>query len=179
MQKPQMNETSQVSETTDGLTSMTSEDQDILFSATFIVKVGACQTFQEGEYSKMHKDTLREQMCVTSHERETMDNVTSANVSNLQMKQNGNKVLTERRPMRDRRTGNMYENRNVRFCNISDECRMSPNDFDRKDVLVWIFSFMAMMMVMMESCIGQWTCKFGEIFRKGTECCSKESEDSC
>ena len=54
VQKPQMNETSQVSETTDGLTSMTSKDQDILLSATFMVKVGVCQTFQEGEYSRMH-----------------------------------------------------------------------------------------------------------------------------
>ena len=42
-----------------------------------------------------------------------------------------------------------------------------------KDVLVWIFSFMAMMVMVMASCIGQWTCTLGEIFRKGTECCSK------
>ena len=38
-------------------------------------------------------------------------------------------------------------------------------------MIIWIFSFMAMMM--MASCIGQWTCTLGEIFRKGTECCSK------
>ena len=25
----------------------------------------------------------------------------------------------------------------------------------------------------MASCIGQWTCTLGEIFSKGTECCSK------
>ena len=98
VQKPQMNETSQVSETTDGLTSMTSEDQDILLSATFMVKVGVCQTFQEGEYSRMHKDTLREQMCMTSRVKETLDNVTSTNVSNLQVEQNGNEALMERQP---------------------------------------------------------------------------------
>ena len=168
VQLPQMNET------TDDLTSMTSEGQDIMFSATFMVKVGVCQTFQEGEYSRMHNDTLREQMCVTSHVRETLDNVTSANVSNLQMEQNGNEALTERRPMRDgRRIGDMCENKKVRFCNISGECRTSLDDFDRKDMLVWMFSFMAMMVMMMVSCIGQWTCTLGEIFRKGTECCSK------
>ena len=44
-QQLQMNETSQVSEKTDALTSMTPEDQDIMFSATFMVKVGVCQTF--------------------------------------------------------------------------------------------------------------------------------------
>ena len=72
-----------------------------------------------------------------------------------------------------RRTGNMYKDRKVRFCIITDECKMSPDDSDRKDVLVWIFSFMAMIVMMMASCIGQWTCTLGEIFRKGTECCSK------
>ena len=137
-----------------------------------MVKVGACQTFQEGECSTKCKDTLQEQMCVTAHVRKTVDNVTSANVSILQMEQNGNDVLTERRPVRDRRTGDMYENRKVRICNISDECRTSPNDLDREDMLVWIFSFMAMMVMTMASCIGQWTCTLGEIFRKGTECCS-------
>ena len=166
MQQPQMNET------TDDLTSMVSEGQDIMFSATFMVKVGVCQTFQGSEYSRKLEDTLQEQMCMTSHVRETLDNVTSAYVSILQMEQNGNEVLTERRPMRDRRTGDMYENRKVRLCNISDECRTSPDDFDREDMLVWIFSFMAMMVMMMASCIGQWTCTLGEIFRKCTECCS-------
>ena len=63
-----------------------------------------------------------------------------------------NEALTERRPMSDgRRTGDMYENRKVRFCNITDECKV----------------------MMMASCIGQWTCTLGLIFRKGTECCSK------
>ena len=171
--RQQMNETSQVSEKTDDLTSMTSEGQGIMYSGTFMVKVGACQTFQEGECSTKCKDTLREQMCVTSHVRETVDDVTSANVSNLQMEQNGNEFLMERRPMKDRRTGDMYENGKVRFCNITDECRTSPDEFDRKDMIVWIFSFMAMMVMMMASCIGQWTCTLGEIFRKGTECCSK------
>ena len=60
-----------------------------------------------------------------------------------------------------------------KFCNISDECRTSPDDFDREDMLVWIFNLMAMMVMMMASCIGQWTCTLGEIFRKGTESCSK------
>ena len=153
----------QIGETTDDLTSMVSEGQGMMYSGTFMVKVGACQTFQEGEYSRMHKDTLREQM-----------NVTSAIVSTLQMEQNGNEALTERRPMRDgRRTGDMYENGKVRFCNITDECRTSPDEFDRKDMIVWIFSFMAMMVMMMASCIGQWTCTLGEIFRKGAGDCSK------
>ena len=96
VQKPQMNETSQVSERTEDLTPMTSEGQDIMFSATFMVKVGACQTFQESEYSRKHKDTMQERMCMTSHVRETMDNVTSANVSHIRIEQNGNKALTKR-----------------------------------------------------------------------------------
>ena len=168
--RQQMNETSQVSEKTDDLTSMTSEGQGIMYSGTFMVKVGACQTFQAGEYSRKQKDTLQEQ--TTSHVKETLD-VTSAYVSNLQMEQNGNEALTERRPMRDgRRTGDMYEDREVRFCNITDECKTSPDDIHRKDALVWMFSFMAMMVMMMVSCIGKWTCTLGKIFRKGTECCS-------
>ena len=97
VQQPQMNET------TDDLTSMVSDGQGIMYSGTFMVKDGACQTFQEGEYSTKCKDTLQEQMCVTSHVRKTVDEVTSANVSNLQMEQNGNEALTERRPMRDGR----------------------------------------------------------------------------
>ena len=172
VQQQQMNETSQVSETTNDLTSMISEGQDIMYSATFMVKVGVCQTFQEGEYSRKQKDTLQEQM--TSHVKETLDNVKSVSVSSIRIEQNGNEALTERRPMRDgRRTGDMCENRKVRFCNITDECKTSSDVSDRKDVLVWIFSFMAIMVMMMASCIGQWTCTLGEIFRKGTECCSK------
>ena len=168
VQQPQMNET------TDDLTSMVSDGQDIMFSATFMVKVGACQTFQGSEYSRKLEDTLQEQMCVTSHVRETLDDVTSANESNLQIEQNGNEALTEGRPMEyGRRTGDMYEDGKVRFCNITDECRTSPDEFDRKDMIVWIFSFMAMMVMMMASSIGQWTCTLGEIFRKGTEDCSK------
>ena len=62
-----------------------------------MVNVGVCQTFQEGEYSRKQKDMLQEQMCMTSHVRETLDNVTSANVSNIQIEQNGNEALTERR----------------------------------------------------------------------------------
>ena len=95
VQQQQMNETSQVSETTDDLTSMTSEGQDIMFSATFMVVVGVCQTFQEGECSRKHKDTLQEQMCMTSHVKETLDKVTSANVSTIQMEQKGNEALME------------------------------------------------------------------------------------
>ena len=78
VQQQQMNETSQVSETTDDLTSLTSEDQDIMFSATFMVKVGVCRTFQEGGCNTKHKDMLQEHMCMTSHLRETLDNVRSA-----------------------------------------------------------------------------------------------------
>ena len=174
VQRQQMDEMSQVSEKTDDLTSMTSEDQDIMFSATFMVKVGVCQTFQEGEYSRKHKDMLQEQMCMTSHVKETLDNVTSVSASSIQIEQNGNKAWAEGRPMGDgRRTENMYEDRKVRVCNITDECKTSPDDIDRKDALVWIFSFMAMMVMMMASCIGQWTCTLAEIFRKGAGDCSK------
>ena len=172
LQPQQMNETSKLSMKKEDSTSMTSEGQGIMYSGTFMVKVGACQTFQEGECSTKGKDTLQEQMCVTSHVRKTVDDVTSANVSNLQMEQNGNEFLMEMRPMKDGRTGDMYEDGEVRFCNITDECRTSPDEFDRKDMIVWIFSFMAMIVMMMVSCIGQWTCTLGEIFRKGTECCS-------
>ena len=174
VQQQQINETSQVSETTDDLTSMTSEGQDIVFSATFMVKVGVCQTFQQDECSTKRKDTLQEQMCVTSHLRKTVDDVTSTNVSTLQIEQNSNEALTERRPKRHgRRTGDMYENRKVRFCMITDEGKTSPDNFDRKAVIVYIFSFMTMMRMMMASCIGQLTCTLGQIFRKATECCSK------
>ena len=174
VQQPQINETSQVSERTENLTPMTSEGQDIMFRATFMVKVGVCQTFQEGEYSRKHKDKLQERRCMTSHVGETVDNVTSVSESSIQIEKNGNEAWTEGRPMGDgRRIGNMYEDRKVRFCNITDECKTSPDDIDRKDALVWIFSFMAMMVMMMALGIGQLTCTLGEIFRKGTECCSK------
>ena len=69
-----------------------------------------------------------------------------------------NEALMERQPTEDGgKPVCMYENSKVRFCNITDECRTSPDDFDREDMLVWIFSFMAMMVMMMASCIGQWT----------------------
>ena len=161
LQQQQMNETSQVSMKKEDSTSMTSEGQGIMYSGTFMVKVGACQTFQEGGYRRMHKHTLQEQMRVTSHVRKTVDDVTSANVSDLQMEQNDNEFLMERRPMKDRRTEDMYEDGKVRFCNITDEGRTSPDDCDRENMLVWIFSFMAMMVMMMASCIGQWTCTLG------------------
>ena len=174
LQQQQMNETSQVSMKKEESTSMTSEGQGIMYSGTFMVKVGACQTFQEGECSTKCKDTLQEQMRVTSHVRKTVDDVTSANESKLQIEQNSNEALTEGRPMEyGRRTGDMYEDGKVRFCNITDECRTSPDEFDRKDMIVWIFSFMAMMVMTMVSCIGKWTCTLGKIYRKGTECCSK------
>ena len=174
LQQQQMNETSQVSMKNEDSTSMTSEGQGIMYSGTFMVKVGACQTFQEGECSTKCKDTLQEQMRVTSHVRKTVDDVTSANESNLQIEQNGNEALTEGRPMEyGRRAEDMYEDGKVRFCNITDECRTSPDEFDRKDMIVWIFSFMAMMVMMMASSIGQWTCTLGEMFRKGTEDCRK------
>ena len=92
VQQPQMNET------TDDLTSMVSEGQDIMFSATFMVKVGVCQTFQEGEYSRKHKDTLQERRCMTSHVGETVDIVTSVSVSSIQIKQNGNEIWMKKRP---------------------------------------------------------------------------------
>ena len=170
VQKPQMNEKSQVSERTEDLTPMKSEGQDIMFSATFMVKVGACQTFQESEYSRKHKDTLQERMCMTSHASETVDNVTSANVSNIRIEQNGNETWMERRPTEECRK---IVERKVSFCNILDGCRTNADVFQRNNEMIRIFSFMAMMVMMMASCIGQWTCTLGEIFRKGTECCSK------
>ena len=168
VQQPQMNET------TDDLTSMVSEGQGIMYSGTFMVKVGACQTFQEGECSTKCKDTLQGQMCVTSHVRKTVDDVTSANVSYLQIRQNGNEASMKRRPTEVcRKTVIMFQERKVSFNSSTDECRTSPDEFDRKDMIVWMFSFMAMMVMMMVSCIGKWTCTLGKIFRKGTECCSK------
>ena len=93
-------------------------------------------------------------MGMTSCVRETLDNVTLANVSTSQTDQNGNEALMERRPTEDcRKTVNMYQERIVSFCNRTDGCKTSPDDFDRKGVLVWIFSFMTMMMMMMASCI--------------------------
>ena len=143
-----MNETSQISEKTDGLTSMTSEDQNIMFSATFMVKVGICQTFQEGECSTKHTDTLQEQMLITSYVNETMDDVMSANVSTLQIEQNGNEALMERQPTESgRKTVCMYQEKIVSIFNSADGYRAKADDFDRKGVIVWTFSFMTMMMI--------------------------------
>ena len=106
-----------------------------------------------------------------SHVKETMDNVTSASVSSIQIEQNGNETWMERRPTEECRK---IVERKVSFSSSTDECKTRPDDFDnRKCVIIWIFSFMAMMVMMMASCIGQWTCTLGKIFRKGTECCSK------
>ena len=52
-----------------------------MFSATFMVKFGVCQTFQQDECSTKNNDTLQEQMCVTSHVRKMVDDVMSTNVS--------------------------------------------------------------------------------------------------
>ena len=49
-QQSQVSKTSQISETAEGTTSITSEDQATTFSATFMV-VGACRTFQKDNYS--------------------------------------------------------------------------------------------------------------------------------
>ena len=170
-QQQQVSKTLQVNETIDNTTSTLSEEQATTFNATFMV-VGACQTFQNDDYS-----------CTTSRVSEALSDVTSAKpiekcatvqVSTSRSEQNENEALMERQPMEDgRKTVCIYQERKESFCNITDECNTSQNDFDRKDVLVWIFSFMAMMVMMMASCIGQWTCTLGEIFRKGTECCSK------
>ena len=132
VQQQQMNETSQVSETTDDLTSLTTEEHDIMVSATFMVKVGVCQTFQEGECSTKRKDTLQEQMCMTSHVKVTLDDVTSANVSALQMEQKGNEALMED----GRKTYACTKKKIVSICNSADGCRAKADDFNRKGVLV-------------------------------------------
>ena len=71
--------------------------------------------------------------------------------------------------------GRVQENyrEKVSFCNILDGCRTNADVFQRKDGMIWIFSFMTMMVMMMASCKGQWTCTLGKIFRTGTEYCSK------
>ena len=170
-QQHQVSKTLQVNETIDNTTSTLSEEQATTFNATFMV-VGACQTFQNDDYS-----------CTTSQVSEALSDMTSAKpiekcatvqVSTSRSEQNETEALMERQPTEDgRKTICIYQERKVSFCNITDECKTSPNDFDRKDVLELIFIFMAMMVMMMASCIGQWTCTLGEIFRKGTECCSK------
>ena len=137
-----------------------------------MVKVGVCQTFQEGEYSRKHKDTLQEQMCMTSHVKETLNNVMSAKVSTLQMEQNENEALMERQLKEDgRKTVCMYQGKIVSICNSADGCMAKADDFNSKGLIDWIFSFM--MMMNMASCIGQCTCTLSKIFRKGTESCSK------
>ena len=84
---------------------------------------------------------------------------TSVTVSISQTEQNGNKTLTGRRPMEDgKRTRYMYQGRKVSLCNITDGCRPKADEGNRKGLIIWIFSFMAMMVMMIASCIGQWTC---------------------
>ena len=170
-QQHQVSKTLQVNETMDNTSSTFSEKQATTFNATFMV-VGACQTFQNDDNS-----------CTTSQVSEALSDVTSAKpfekcatvkVSTSRSKQNENEALMERQPTEDgRKTVCICQERKVSFCNITDGYKTSSDDFDRKDVLVWIFSFMGMMVMMMASCIGQWTCTLGKIFRKGTECCSK------
>ena len=97
--------------------------------------VGACQTFQNDDYS-----------CTTSQVSEALSDVTSAKpiekcatvqVSTSRSEQNEKEALMERQPTKDgRKTVCIYQERKVSFCNITDECKTSPDDFDRKDVLV-------------------------------------------
>ena len=62
-------------------------------------------------------------------------------VSTSRSKQIENEALMERQPPEDgRKTVCIYQDRMVRFCNITDECKTSRDDFDRKDVLVWILA---------------------------------------
>ena len=153
-QQHQVSKTLQVNETIDNTTSTLSGEQVTTFNATFMV-VGAFQTFQNDDYS-----------CTTSQVSEALNDVTSAKpiekcatvqVSTSRSERNENEALMERQTTEDgRKTICIYQERKVSFWNITDECKTSPNDFDRKDVLVWIFSFMAMMVMMMASCIGQW-----------------------
>ena len=117
---------------------------------------------------------------MTSRVKETLDDVTSANVGTLQIEQNGNEASMERQPTEDgRKTVCMYQGKIVSIFNSADGCRAKADDFDRKGVIVWIFSFMTMMMMMMmmmmASCIGEGTCTLGKIFRKGAESCSKRN----
>ena len=135
-QQHQVSKTLQVNETIDNTTSTLSEEQATTFNATFIV-VGACQTLQNDDYS-----------CTTSQVSEALSGVTSAKpiekcatvqVSTSRSKQNEKEALMERQPPEEgRKTVCIYQDRKVRFCNITDECKTSPDDLDRKDVLVWI-----------------------------------------
>ena len=84
----------------------------------------------------------------------------------------------ERQPTEDgRKPLCMYQEKIVSIFNSADGCRAKADDFNRKGVIVWIFSFMIMMMMMMmmmmASCIGQCTCTLSKMFRKGAESCSK------
>ena len=98
--------------------------------------------------------------------------MTSVNLSTLQIEQNGNEALMERQPTEDgRKNVCMYQEKIVSIFNSPDGCRAKADDFNREGVIVWIFSFMTMMM--MASCIGQCTCTLSKIFRKGAESCSK------
>ena len=163
-QQNQVSETSQVKEIADGTTSMTSEDQAMAFSATFII-AGACRTFQEDDY-----------LCTTSRVSkalQTLNDVTSVKpvgemydtkfpcttVSTFLPEWNEDEALMEKQQLSfGRKTIYMYQ---------------------ENGMLCWIFSFMTMMimmmmMMMMTSCLGQWTCTLSKIFREGAERCSKK-----
>ena len=100
----------------------------------------------------------------------------SATVSTSQSEQNEIEALMERRSLRDgKKTVYLYQERIVSFCNITDKYRKKAddNDFQGNCMLCLIFSFMTMIMMIMTSCLGQWTCTLGKIFREGVERCSK------
>ena len=59
VQQQQMNETSQVSEKTEDLTPMTSEGQDIMFSATFMVKKAFVRHFRKASKAESIKIRCR------------------------------------------------------------------------------------------------------------------------
>ena len=91
-------------------------------------------------------------MCITSHVNETMDDVTSASVSTLQIELSGNEALMERQPTEScRKTVCKYQEKIESIFNSADRYRAKADDFDREGVIVWIFSFMTMMM--MASCM--------------------------
>ena len=67
---------------------------------------------------------------MTSHVMETLDDVTLANVSTLQMEQNGNEALMED----GKKTVCMYQEKIVSIYNSANGCRAKADDFNRKGV---------------------------------------------
>ena len=81
-----------------------------------------------------------------------------ATVSMSQSEQNEKEALMERRPAgHGRKTVYMYQERIVSFCNSTDRFRTNAddNDLQRNGVLIWISSFITMIVMKMASCIGQ------------------------